>query len=319
LVWLPPYVFYNQGVPGISCAALVRDRAGRLRGVVSVDFDLNALSDFVAGLSVSEHSRVFLFTVDGTLLAHPHQPGMTAAGQGEAGKLLTLADTNDPLVDAFRQNLRPEYVRPGTGDAFHFLAFRQEGTDYLASASAFPIGDDQVWVVGVVAPEADFLAGVWRRQGLALAAAVGACLAAVLLAAALARRVSGPVQEMVGFMRRVGDGDLDARADFGGSREFRQVAAALNRMIADLRDRSASSRTRVRPSRRTSVVQFPDEGVVPGQLVQPGPPQRVGTGIADVGDSKDWPRLSAMVRVVPNLSRLGSAWARSAMTVLIWP
>src|SRR6185436_5810503 len=55
--------------------------------------------------------------------------------------------------------------------------------------------------------------------------------------AVLARRVSGPVQQLIGFMRRVGAGDLEARADFGGSREFRQLSDALNRMIADLRDR----------------------------------------------------------------------------------
>jgi sigma-B regulation protein RsbU (phosphoserine phosphatase) len=35
----------------------------------------------------------------------------------------------------------------------------------------------------------------------------------------------------------VGGGDLEAKAEFGGSREFRRLADALNRMIADLRDR----------------------------------------------------------------------------------
>jgi sigma-B regulation protein RsbU (phosphoserine phosphatase) len=38
-------------------------------------------------------------------------------------------------------------------------------------------------------------------------------------------------------MRRVGDGDLESEAHFEGSREFRELSAALNRMIADLRDR----------------------------------------------------------------------------------
>jgi sigma-B regulation protein RsbU (phosphoserine phosphatase) len=42
---------------------------------------------------------------------------------------------------------------------------------------------------------------------------------------------------MIGFMNRVGSGDLDSKAAFGGSREFRNLADALNRMIADLRDR----------------------------------------------------------------------------------
>src|SRR5262249_18429536 len=49
--------------------------------------------------------------------------------------------------------------------------------------------------------------------------------------------VSRPIGALIGFMNRVGGGDLEARADFGGIREFRQLAAALNRMIADLRDR----------------------------------------------------------------------------------
>src|SRR5262249_12804549 len=38
-------------------------------------------------------------------------------------------------------------------------------------------------------------------------------------------------------MQSVGSGDLEAKAEFGGSGEFRQLADALNRMIADLRDR----------------------------------------------------------------------------------
>ena len=46
----------------------------------SVEFDLNALSEFIGGLSVSEHSRVFLFTPDETLLAHPNLRNLQAQG-----------------------------------------------------------------------------------------------------------------------------------------------------------------------------------------------------------------------------------------------
>ena len=53
----------------------MKDTSGKLRGVLTADFDLNALSDFVSGLSVSEHSRVFLFTSDEILLAHPDRRG----------------------------------------------------------------------------------------------------------------------------------------------------------------------------------------------------------------------------------------------------
>jgi sigma-B regulation protein RsbU (phosphoserine phosphatase) len=235
LVWLPPYVFYWQWVPGTTCAVPVKDPGGKLRGVLTADFDLNALTDFVSRLSVSEHSRVFLFTSDEILLAHPDRRAVS--GTRETAKLLTLADAGDPLVDAYRANLRPEYLKPADGQEFHRFEFRHDDTEYLGSATTFRLGDDLTWVVGAVAPKADFLSGVWQSQVVALLAAGGALLAAVLLAFALARSVSGPVLKLTGFMRRVGGGDLEAKAELGGSREFRELSGALNSMIGDLRDR----------------------------------------------------------------------------------
>jgi sigma-B regulation protein RsbU (phosphoserine phosphatase) len=235
LLWLPPYVFYWQWVPGISCAAPVKDATGRFLGVLTVDFDLNALSEFVSELSVSEHSQVFLFTADQTLLAHPEHRAVS--GKEETARLLTLADVSDPLVDAYRANLRPEHLHPTDGQDFHLFEFRHDKADHLGSATAFRVGDDLIWVVGVIAPKADFVGDVWRTQAFALAAAVAAVFAAVALAFALANAVSRPVGSLIGFMQRVGSGDLEARAEFGGSGEFRQLADALNQMIADLRDR----------------------------------------------------------------------------------
>jgi sigma-B regulation protein RsbU (phosphoserine phosphatase) len=159
------------------------------------------------------------------------------SGERESAKLLTLADTGDPLVDAYRANLKPGRLSASDGEAFRRFEFRHNGTDYLGSATTFRVGDDLVWAVGVVAPKADFVGDVWRTQATALAAAAAAVLAAVALAFTLASAVSRPVSALIGFMRRVGGGDLEARAEFGGSREFRQLAEELNRMIADLRDR----------------------------------------------------------------------------------
>ena len=237
LVWMPPYIFYDQGVPGITCGAPLLDRAGRFRGVVTADFDLNALTTFVAQLSVSPNSRFFMYTSQETLLAHPTQKVIGTAGQRAAGELLTLGDMNDPLVEAFRGRVPRDPLPAGASESFQRFQFDRDGIQYLASTTAFRIGDDQVWVIAAVAPKADFLADVWRSQATALMAATGALLVAVLLAALMARSVSTPVLKMIGFMNRVGSGDLEAQAAFGGSREFRDLADALNRMIADLRDR----------------------------------------------------------------------------------
>jgi phosphoserine phosphatase RsbU/P len=237
LAWTQPYMFFSQGVPGISCVIPVKNSAGKMRGVFSVEFDLNALSEFVSTFSISEHSRVFLFTPDQTLIAHPNERNLAGKGVKGSGAMLTLADTGDPLVDAFRQHLRPEYVNSEGHDRFHFFEFSHNGVGYLASTTVFAIGDGQPWVVGVVAAQSDFLAAVWRTRWLSLVAAAAAMCIAAIVAAAMSRRISRPVQSLIGFMQRVGGGDLDARADFGGGREFRQLSDALNQMISDLRER----------------------------------------------------------------------------------
>jgi serine phosphatase RsbU (regulator of sigma subunit) len=237
LVWLPPYIFYDQGVPGISCAAPLTDGTGKFVGVVTADFDLNALSAFVARVSVSPNSRFFLYMADGTLLAHPTRRVVTLERQGAAGKLLTLADTGDPLVDAFQGRVSTNALPPDASEQFEKFRFTHQGVPYLASTTAFRVGEDQVWVIGAVAPAADFLGDVWRSQAIALAAAAAALVLAVLLAALMARSVSTPVLKLIDFMNRVGGGDLEAKAEFGGSTEFQRLADALNRMIADLRDR----------------------------------------------------------------------------------
>jgi serine phosphatase RsbU (regulator of sigma subunit) len=236
LIWMQPYIFYDQGVPGISCAAPLEDKMGQFRGVVTADFDLNALSEFVAHISMSPNSRFFMYTSDETLLAHPTRRVVSPERQKASGKLLTLADTGDPLVEAFRSKVSTDSFPDDYSGSFQRFQFAHDGVEYLASTTAFRVGDDQVWVIGAVAPKSDFLADVWRSQAIALLAASGALLIAVMLAALMARSVSTPVLKLIAFMNRVGAGDFESKAEFGGSAEFRSLADALNRMIADLRD-----------------------------------------------------------------------------------
>ena len=116
-----------------------------------------------------------MYTADETLLAHPTRRVVSPERQKAAGKLLTLADTDDPLVEAFRGRVSGDALPTGSSESFQRFQFDHNGAEYLASTTAFRVGDDQVWVIGAVAPKSDFLAGVWRSQAMALMAATGAC------------------------------------------------------------------------------------------------------------------------------------------------
>jgi len=244
LVWVPPYIFYDQGVPGVTCADPVYTPHGKLQGVITVDFDLIALSQFVRQLSVSANSQMFIMSSDGVLLAHPtHPPKVRPGGRGQ-GELLMIKDLADPLIRAFDAQLTPgDRSPPGGADHARQFEFRQGGVDYYARATSFHIDRDLVWIVGAMAPQSDFLGAARRTTGLSLAASLAAVLVAVTIATLLARRVSGPILSLVAFMGKVGQGDLSPRDDLaaprlGGAREFRRLSAALNQMIVDLRDRT---------------------------------------------------------------------------------
>jgi len=236
VVWVRPYIFYDQGVPGVSCAAPLYNSDGSVEGVFSVDFTLNALSEFVAGSKVGEHSTVFLFTDDRLVLAHPGTRMLTG-GYRAQGKLLTLAGTGDPLVAQFDKMLPGGFLTDAASNSYHSFSFDYSGSTQLASVTGFAVSDNLKWFVGAIAPESDFFGGVRRSRDWAIAAGLGALLLGVIVAAAMARRVSRPVVGMIKFMDRVGAGELDLAANFGGSGEFRRLSIALNQMIAHLRDR----------------------------------------------------------------------------------
>ena len=71
--------------------------------------------------------------------------------------------------------------------------------------------------------------------------AVGA-LTAVGLAFFVSRSVAEPLRDVERAMERVGTGDLDTRAPVVSNDEIGAVAEGFNRMVAGLRERSASAR-----------------------------------------------------------------------------
>src|SRR5512140_2623976 len=93
-VWTDPYVFTDGGVAGMTCAAPVYAKDGTLRGVVTVDFDLDTLSAFVSRLHPSKNARVFIYTESGTIFTHV----VTRPRRGGPGALVTRETIEDDVV-----------------------------------------------------------------------------------------------------------------------------------------------------------------------------------------------------------------------------
>ncbi len=220
--WTAPYIFYNRHVPGISCVRALRT-SGEVSGVYSVDFELDALSRFVAQLKPSANSVVFVYTRDGEVIAHPTL-SVVARGASEP-RLLRLADVSDPTLRDFRQALA---ARDVDADGHRHLRFVSSGAGYLGSVARLPIEGGLEWRVGVLAPESDFMGDVERENRATLLVGVVSVLAAVLAGLWLAARVSRPIDALREEMNHVGEFRLEARPP------VRSVFAELDAMARAL-------------------------------------------------------------------------------------
>jgi len=282
LVWVGPYVFFDEGLPGVTCADPLFDADAKLQGVITVDFDLRTLSQFAAQAQqpIGPRSKLVILTADGHILADPALRVSLRHGEGAAGQLPRVDDVNDPLAAALyaavpaqvrgeEDGAAPRSEQSSEGNAhFHPISISFEREPYFAAATTFEVDDGLSWIVAVGAPQADFQAAARREAMLAAAVSSTAVLVAIGLGVVLARRVSGPILSLVAFMRRVGAGELEARTQLGGSPEFHELSAALNGMIAQLQDR-----LRLRNS--IAVAQQ-----VQSKLLPAGPPKIRGLDVA---------------------------------------
>lgn len=217
-VWVGPYVFFDEGVPGVTCATPHFGPKGDLLGVFTVDYNLNALSDFVRALPFGERGRVFVLTPDGTVVAHPTVRPTPVTGQRSRGELITVANAGDPVLRAWFEAAK----RSAAGDAAttHF-AFEFDNRRYVGGRRTLVV--DQVsWFVGAAAPESDFLGLLARNRVVALSVLAGGVAFGVLVSLVLARRISAPLSALATEMKQLGQFELADRPRL--RTHFREVA-----------------------------------------------------------------------------------------------
>ncbi len=69
--WTDPYIFYSSKNPGVTVASPIFDDSGSLNGVVGVDIEIGAISDFLAKLKIGEHGVALIMNHNGDVIAHP--------------------------------------------------------------------------------------------------------------------------------------------------------------------------------------------------------------------------------------------------------
>ncbi|HET9623644.1 MAG TPA: serine/threonine protein kinase [Kofleriaceae bacterium] len=202
-VWTAPYTFFHTHETGITCAEPVFDDGGALRAVLTVDFNVGALSQYIAR-SPLEHARSIVYTRDGTVLAYP------AATQPATDKLLRHDDLHDPAFEAL--------LAGGAPTALQLRDLTAGGDGFLAAVA--PIGGARAgvavpldWYVATLVPTSTLLGPTHKLERSSVIGSAGALAIAVGLAIILA-------WNMIRMRRAVAQSRAEARTAEARAREL---------------------------------------------------------------------------------------------------
>jgi len=244
-VWPPAYVFIQDpfpAVPGITCATPVYRRPGQLLGVATADFDLYALTKFLAKIRIGRGGFAFVIEQrpDGSrrVIAHPDPKLLVRKVQKDGKSAFDLVRAEriaDPHVKAFVRRL-PAPAETKDLSGLRRFRFAQGGVTYLAAYRRLGGRHDVDWLICMVVPEADLMGKVHQANRNTVITGLVAFAIAILLSILLATRISRPLKQVVGEAEEIGLFRLEPKtATRSTLKEIDQLLVAMEDMKTGLR------------------------------------------------------------------------------------
>ena len=222
-VWTDITIFH-EGRPGVTAARALRDPDGRLRGVFTVDFFTETISDFLAASQPGSDGLVFLFNGGDHLMP-------SGAGADDLTRIGWALAQADVLAGASETRL-----------------MELGGVPYFANSLPLPGVMGGTWWCAVLTPRSELLAVIEPHQRFAAIGVVAVCLAVVVIGWLISQWISAPLRRVSRQLQSVAEGTFDP-PDAGSLsmiREVRYIQLAVSHMQQCLRERQEIERARLR-------------------------------------------------------------------------
>jgi methyl-accepting chemotaxis protein len=205
--------------PVVSIIGPIKDRSGRLKGVVVAGVSLEQIDAVASRIRHGQSGHAVVATAQGQALAHP-----------EAGRVEKLDDFSKlavwPLVTAKESGRLSSY----TGTTGH---------PRLGGFATVPGVGWKIWVGRQLSEvEGDVLASYRQALAWGLLSLLGLVAAAVCLAVGISR----PIEGLRAAAKSIAGGDLEQRAPEHGPQDVVMLARAFNQMAGSLREMIAAER-----------------------------------------------------------------------------
>ena len=224
----PVYIDDGTSEPLVTMAIPVKNVLGDVQGSLVAEVNLKFMWDLVDQLTVGETGYAYVVDNQGNLIAF-----------GDTARVLRGENVEEITeVQEFLDNPSAEGdITPGAVSYIGLIGEEIVG-------SFVPLGAPQ-WAVFVEIPTREAYQPIYRSVAVSIVATLVMAILAGLTGVFLARRLAVPVMQLTGTATRIAAGEFELQAAVSGAQEIVSLAAAFNRMTAQLRESIGSLEQRV--------------------------------------------------------------------------
>ena len=267
----------EQVTLGISFGHPLYNEFGALQGVLSVDFTLSQISEFLGNLEVGKSGKTFVVERSGLLVASStsKQPFSLNSQTNELERI-RATDSEEMLIRATAEHLIKQFEKLQKISESEQLEFKINRQRQFLQVTPFTDNQGIDWLIVVVIPEADFMEKINAHTRTTVILCLGALVLTTGLGILTSGWISKPIFRLSSASRAIAKGELNQRVEAKGIKELGVLAESFNQMAGQLQDSFlALGRTNEeleqRVEQRTKALQLADEKFVLAFRASPDP------------------------------------------------
>lgn len=228
-IWTDPYIFFSSQQPGITIASPVISSDGAVRGVVGVDIEISAISDFLGRLEIGENGTALIIHQNGDVIAHPHSELLKALRDDGTYRFVSISEIADPVAQIAFGSVATNAAQ--TVEKETFSEFSYDGEPYVSLVLP-PINEALPWTIAVYAPERDFIGAIKDNRFQNIWIAFGVAILTGLTGLILSNVLSRPIRAFSVRAALVSQGEIDEAEPLPSTyKELEAANQALNQQI----------------------------------------------------------------------------------------
>ena len=236
--WSPIYIYIpsSRGL-GIAASYPFYDQEQQLRGVLSSDLSLVAISKFMQNLKISANGQAFIIEQSGELVAssNPENNFLNTTDQ-QNNKRLQATESREPLIRYTAQHLIDMFGNLTTINTAQKLYFDIEGKHQFAQVTPLTDQFGLDWLIVVAVPESDFMEQIDANTKTTIILCLATLIIATVIGMMTAGWITKPILLLNSAAKEIAQGKWSQTVEIKRSDEVGQLAKSFNQMAVQLEE-----------------------------------------------------------------------------------